>query len=112
MLPTWAAAPGKRYEHGDNYSDLEVVWTDTESGDVQVQTALGYIDVASDGLGLGPLAGADAHIAAIDSNIRLAPVVAALRRQSATRVQLACFSTAAAVLGALGGTLGAHLWHP
>lgn len=39
-LPEWAAAPGPNYQHGDNYSSMEVVWTDTETHDVVIQTAL------------------------------------------------------------------------
>lgn len=111
-LPFWAKPPGKDYHHDDNYSALEVVWTHAGSGDVQIQTQHGYIDLAQDVLGLGPATDADLAVSVLDSNLRLAPLVRSLERRAATRVQLVCFSAAAAVVGALGGMLGAHVWHP
>lgn len=39
MLPEWAAAPGPGWEHDNNYSPLEIVWTNTTTGEQRVQTA-------------------------------------------------------------------------
>ena len=91
-LPSWAAPPAKTYEHHDNYSELEVVWTDARTGAVQIQTAEGYIRLADQMFGDGG-AGPALH-------------------KYATRLELYYFSAGAAVLGAVGGMLGAHVWHP
>lgn len=112
-LPFWAKPPGVQYHHDDNYSELEVVWTDPGTGQVVVQTASGYIDLAEDVLGLGPGDNpADVAISVLDSNLRLAPRVKALEERMATRVQLAACSAGAAATGGLVGVLLAHVWHP
>lgn len=43
-FPEWSrGAPGPDFEHGDNYSALEVVWTEKATGLVVLETRDGYV---------------------------------------------------------------------
>jgi hypothetical protein len=110
-LPMWAKPPGPNYEHRDNYSGLEVVWTDDE-GRVMVQTQRGYVDLAVDVLRIANPEDPDLAVAVIDSNLRLATRVRVLERNMATRVELVVAGCAAGLFGLVGGVLVSHVWHP
>lgn len=46
-FPEWSrGAPGPDFEHGDNYSALEVVWSEKATGLVVLETRDGYVHTA------------------------------------------------------------------